>query len=118
MKKRTEKVTVTEEFLRNRCIRGCPYVSGWQVAGVGKRVQKRFQSIRCGHEKGRNCHATFASKGIAGVFAVLAIGRYNNRAQEYSADLAQGGLEIHGSLLFKATLMEPTGSGSPFRGLN
>ena len=82
MKKRTEKVTAMEEFLRNRCIRGYPYVGGWRVAGVQKRVRKRFQLIRCGHKKGRNYHGTFASKGITGVFAVLAIGRYNNRAQE------------------------------------
>ena len=37
--------------------------------------------------------------------------------RKYPADLAQRGLEVPGSLLFKATLMEPVGSGSLFLGL-
>ena len=59
---------------------------GWRVVGVRKRPRKRFRSIRCGCEKGRNYHRTFASKGIASVFAVFATVRYyrmySNRAQE------------------------------------
>ena len=53
---------------------------------VCKRAQKCFRSIRCGCEKGRNYHGTFASNGIMGVFAVLATERYYRmysiRAQE------------------------------------
>ena len=37
--------------------------------------------------------------------------------RKYSADLAQGGLEVPCSLLFKVTLMEPVGSESPLLGL-
>ena len=43
---------------------------------------------------------------------------YSNRAQEiFTADLAQGGLEVPCSLLFKATLMESVGSESPMLAL-
>ena len=73
--------------------------------------------IRCGHEKRRDYHGTFASKGIVGVFAVLATGGTVTGRRKYSADLAQGGLEVPGSVLFKATLMEPVGSESPLLGL-
>ena len=59
---------------------------GWRVVGVRKRPRKCFRSIRCGCEKGRNYHGTFASKGIASVFAVFATVRYyrmfSNRTQE------------------------------------
>ena len=37
---------------------------------------KIFRSIRCGCEKGRSYHRTFALKSVAGVFAVFAMGRY------------------------------------------
>ena len=51
-----------------------------------------------------------------GEFAVLATRRYyrmyNTGCRKYSADLAQGGLKVPCSLLYKAMLMEPAGSES------
>ena len=88
-----------------------------------KRARKHFRSIHCDCEKEkRNSHTTFASKGIAGVFAVLRRrGSYYIECRvtgrrKYSADLARGGLEVPCSLLFKATLMEPVGSESALLG--
>ena len=50
------------------------------MGGDGSRgidVQKRlFRSICCGCEKRRNYHRTFTSKAVAGVFAVIAMGKY------------------------------------------
>ena len=57
---------------------------GWRGVGVRERARKRIRSIRCGCKKGTiQCTVT---------------GR-----RKYSADLAQGGLEVPCSLLFKAT---------------
>jgi len=42
---------------------------------------------------------------------------YSNRAQEYSADLAQGGHLKFPALFFKAMLMEPVGSENLLLGL-
>ena len=45
-----------------------------------------------------SCHRTFVLKGVLGMFTVFATGRYyrmySNWVQDYSADLAQGGLEV------------------------
>ena len=65
---------------------------------------------------------TFASKGIASVFAVFATVRYyrmysKTGRRKYSADLAQGGHKVPCSLPFKAMLMEPVGSESLLLGL-
>ena len=101
------------------------YKEVWEAA-VGesfvckRRARKCFRSIRCGCEKGtiignlpqkvsRVC-SLFLRWG--GTIESTVTG-----PRKYSADLAQGELEVSCSLLFKATLMEPVGSESLLIGL-
>ena len=67
-----------EEFFKRNCIRSYHvYKEVWEaVVGETLVYKKHFQSIRCGCEKGRNYHRTFASKAVVGVFAVFVTGRY------------------------------------------
>ena len=121
------KKPMEEIFRRNFCIRGYNVYkkkyrgSRWRVVGVRKQPQKRLRSICCGCEKGRNYHRTFASKGIAGMFAVLrqsgTIECSVAGCRKYLADLAQGRHKVYCSLPFKAMLMEPVVSESLLLGL-
>ena len=86
---------------------------------VCKRARKRFRSIRCDCEKGTvirylprkvsRVRSVFLRRG--GTIECTVTGR-----RKYSADLAQGVLEVSCPLLFKAMLMEPVGSESPLLG--
>ena len=81
----------------------------WEAA-----VRESLECERDPENASDRYHRTFASKGIAvRCFCdgeVATIECTVTGCRKYSADLAQGGLEVPCSLLFKATLMEPVGS--------
>ena len=61
-----------------------------------KRVHKEASDQSLWARKRKGLSGIFASKGIAGVFAVLATGGTVTGGRKYSADLAQGELEVLG----------------------
>ena len=115
-----EKVTAMKElFEGNCCIQGYHvYKEVWEAA-VG-------ESLVCEREpKNASDQYALAVKKelsqdiflerylrLGGTIECTVTGR-----RKYSADLANGKLEVPCSLLFKATLMEPVGSESPLLGL-
>ena len=96
MKKRTEKVTAMEEFSKGIAVlEATTYIGGTRVVGVRKKVLKKASDQYAVATKKRRDYQAPLPRKVSWVCSqFLQQGGTVTGHRKYSADLAQGGLEV------------------------